>query len=296
MMKVGFIGIGAMGGPMSLNLLRAGFDLTVYDLNPGAVKNLIAAGASSALTPKDLAHNANVVITMLPHFDAIRSVLEGEDGVLAGINEGSVIIDMSTVSPVQTRKMASLAEKKGVFYLDAPVSGGVGGAAEGSLTIMVGGVKTAIERIMDILNVLGKKVYCVGGVGAGDATKLVNNMLLGINMAAVAEALTVGVKAGLDPWNLLEIISCSSGRSYALESKMPNYVMKGRFEPGFAIDLQLKDLELATQTGKELGVPLFLTNLTQQIFEQSRALGLGGEDISAVIKILEKLVGVEVRG
>ena len=295
-MNIGFIGIGAMGRPMAVNLLKAGFHLTVYDLNQEAVQQLIEMGARSVATPKELAAGADVVITMLPNFDVVQSVLDGADGVLAGAREAAVIIDMSTVAPNQTRRMAALAKEKGVSYLDAPVSGGVGGAAKGALTIMVGGPAAVIEQVMGIFNVLGKKVYRVGDVGAGDAIKLVNNLLLGINMAAVAEAMVVGVKAGLDPQVLLEIISSSSGSSYALETKMPKFIMKGNFDPGFAIDLQFKDLELATQTGKDLGVPLILTNLAQQIFEQARAAGLGGEDISAVIKVWEKFAGVEVRG
>ena len=295
-MNIGFIGIGAMGRPMAVNLLKAGFHLTVYDLNQEVVQQLIEMGACSAATPKELAVDADVVITMLPNFDVVQSVLDGADGVLAGAREAAVIIDMSTVAPNQTRRMAALAKEKGVSYLDAPVSGGVGGAAKGALTIMVGGPAAVIEQVMGIFNVLGKKVYRVGDVGAGDAIKLVNNLLLGINMAAVAEAMVVGVKAGLDPQVLLEIISSSSGSSYALETKMPKFIMKGNFDPGFAIDLQFKDLELATQTGKDLGVPLILTNLAQQIFEQARAAGLGGEDISAVIKVWEKFAGVEVRG
>ena len=295
-MNIGFIGIGAMGRPMAVNLLKAGFHLTVYDLNQEVVQQLIEMGACSAATPKELAVDADVVITMLPNFDVVQSVLDGADGVLAGVREAAVIIDMSTVAPNQTRRMAALAKEKGVSYLDAPVSGGVGGAAKGALTIMVGGPAVVIEQVMGIFNVLGKKVYRVGDVGAGDAIKLVNNLLLGVNMAAVAEAMVVGVKAGLDPQVLLEIISSSSGSSYALETKMPKFIMKGNFDPGFAIDLQFKDLELATQTGKDLGVPLILTNLAQQIFEQARAAGLGGEDISAVIKVWEKFAGVEVRG
>lgn len=295
-MNIGFIGIGAMGRPMAVNLLKAGFHLTVYDLNQEVVQQLIEMGACSAATPKELAVDADVVITMLPNFDVVQSVLDGADGVLAGVREAAVIIDMSTVAPNQTRRMAALAKEKGVSYLDAPVSGGVGGAAKGALTIMVGGPAVVIEQVMGIFNVLGKRVYRVGDVGAGDAIKLVNNLLLGVNMAAVAEAMVVGVKAGLDPQVLLEIISSSSGSSYALETKMPKFIMKGNFDPGFAIDLQFKDLELATQTGKDLGVPLILTNLAQQIFEQARAAGLGGEDISAVIKVWEKFAGVEVRG
>jgi len=295
-MDIGFIGLGAMGRPMAVNLLKAGYHLTVYDLNHEAVQRLIDMGAFSAATPKELAACSDVVITMLPNYDAVQSVLDGKNGVLSGARKGTVIIDMSTVAPNQTRKMASLAKEKGVSYLDAPVSGGVSAAANGSLTIMVGGPAAVSDQVMEIFNVLGKKVYRVGDVGAGDAIKTVNNMLLGINMAAVAEALVVGVKAGLEPQVLLDVISSSSGNSYALEAKMPKFIMKGNFEPGFTIDLQFKDLELAIQTGKDLGVPMFLTNLAQQIFVQARAAGLGGQDISAVIKVWEQLAGVEVRG
>jgi len=199
------------------------------------------------------------------------------------------------VTPGHTQKMAALAASKGVEYLDAPVSGGVSGAVAGTLTIMVGGEATVFERCQDILQVIGQKLYHVGAVGAGDTLKLVNNMLLGINMAGVAEALTLGAKAGLDPKVMLEVIGVSSGRSYALEAKVPNFVLKGNFEPGFAIDLQYKDLEMATQTAKELGMPLLLTNMAQQIYETAKANQLGRKDISAVITLLEKLADVEVR-
>jgi 3-hydroxyisobutyrate dehydrogenase-like beta-hydroxyacid dehydrogenase len=161
---------------------------------------------------------------------------------------------------------------------------------------MVGGEGEIVEKVMPILRTMGKKIYHVGPVGSGDTVKLVNNLLLGINMAAVAEAMVLGVKAGLDPKVLLDIISSSSGRSYALEAKVPGFIMQGNFEPGFAIDLQYKDLELAIQTAKELKVPMLLTALAQQIFEQARAAGMGGKDISAVVLPLENLAGVKVRG
>lgn len=294
-MKVGFIGIGAMGKPMAKNLLNAGYDLTVNDVNEAAVAEMVALGAKEAHTPAELAAKVDVVITMLPNFNVVASCMEGANGVLAGAKEGTVIIDMSSVSPGQTRKMAEKAEKNGLVYLDAPVSGGVTGAEKGSLTIMIGGPEDTVKKVMGIFNTLGKKVYHVGPVGSGDAVKIVNNLLLGINMTAVAEALVLGVKAGLKPKVLLEIIGFSSGRSYALEAKAEKFIMKGNFEPGFTIDLQYKDLELATQTAKDLGVPMYLANLSQQIFENARAAGLGKKDISAVIQILEKLVGVEVR-
>ncbi|MGI6677988.1 MAG: NAD(P)-dependent oxidoreductase [Dehalobacterium sp.] len=295
MMKVGFIGIGAMGMPMAKNLLKAGFDLTVSDVSEEAVAQLVDAGAKAADTPKEVALASDVVITMLPNFQIVQSVMLGESGVLAGAEKGMTVIDMSSVSPTQTRQLVPRAEKLGVNYLDAPVSGGVAGAEKGTLTIMVGGPAEVIEKIMPVLKAMGKKIYHVGDVGAGDAMKIVNNLLLGINMAALSEALVLGVKAGLDPQMMRDIIGSSSGGSYALEAKMPNFILKGNFEPGFAIDLQYKDLELASQTGKDLGMPLFMGNLAQQIFEQARATGLGNRDISAVIQLWENLTNTQVR-
>ena len=231
----------------------------------------------------------------MPNAKIVEAVMTGADGLLNGARSGQIFIDLSSVTPEHTRRMARLAEAKGVEYMDAPISGGVAGATAGTLTIMVGGSESALAKCQDILQVIGKKIFHAGSVGAGDAVKLVNNLLLGINMAAVAEAMTLGVKAGLDPKVLLEIISVSSGRSYALEAKVPSFILKGNFEPGFAVDLQYKDLEMAVQTGKELGMPLLLTNVAQQVYETAKAKGLGRKDISSVITLLEETAKVTVR-
>lgn len=295
MRKVGFIGLGAMGRPMAANLLQAGYSLTVYDVVASAVAELTAKGATSGLTPRQVAEAAEVIITMLPNNAIVEAVLSGDDGLLAGSRPGQTIVDMSSVTPGHTKKMAALAQARGVEYIDAPVSGGVAGAVSGNLTIMAGGKPEVLESCREILAVLGKKIYHVGPVGSGDTVKLVNNLLLGINMAAVAEAMTLGVKAGLDPQIMYEVIAASSGRSYALEAKVPGFVLKGNFEPGFAVDLQYKDLEMASQTGKELGLPLLLTNVAGQVYETARAKGLGRKDISAVVMMQEELAGVKVR-
>ena len=295
MLRIGFIGLGAMGKPMAANLLAAGYKVTVNDVVAAAVAEMAAKGAAEAATPKELAAVSDVVITMLPNAAIVEAVVCGEQGLLAGSRPGMTIIDMSSVTPQHTRKTAATAAKHGVEYMDAPVSGGVAGATAGSLTIMVGAETAVLEKCKPVLDVLGKKIYHVGPVGAGDAVKLVNNLLLGVNMVAVAEAMTLGVKAGIDPKVLYDVISVSSGRSYALEAKMPGFVLKGNFEPGFAVDLQYKDLEMATQTGKELGVPLMLTNVAEQVFETARAKGLGRKDISVVVTMQEELTGVKVR-
>jgi len=296
MKNIAFIGLGAMGKPMAANIVKAGYSLKVFDLFKPAVEEMIAKGATAASSPCEAALGSDLVFMSLPNAAIVGNVVTGDNGVLAGSHPGQIIIDLSSVTPGHTKKMAALATEKGVDYLDAPVSGGVAGAIAGTLTIMVGGELAVFEHCREILQVIGKKLYHVGAVGAGDTLKLVNNMLLGINMVGVAEALTLGMKAGLDPKIMLEVIGVSSGRSYALEAKVPNFVLTGNFEPGFAIDLQYKDLEMATQTGKELGMPLLLTNLAQQVYETARASNLGRKDISAIITLLEKLADVEVRG
>jgi len=293
--KVGFIGLGAMGKPMALNLLKAGHLLVVNDVNAKAVEELILAGAKKAESPKLLAEQVEVVITMLPNGGIVEQVLLGEQGVLAGAGDGFGIIDMSSVAPGFTQKMARLAAQTGVCYLDAPVSGGVKGAAEGTLTIMVGGDEQALARYQGLFQILGKKIHHIGAVGAGDAVKIVNNLMLAINMAGAAEAFALGTKMGLDPQVIFDIVSASSGNSYALSAKMPNFVFKGNFTPGFTVDLQYKDLELAVQTAKDVQVPMLLTNVVQQLYEQVRAAGLGKEDISAIIKPLETLCDIQVR-
>lgn len=295
-MKVGFIGIGAMGKPMAQNLVKSSdIKLYVYDVNRAAMDELAAAGAVLCASPRELANAATVIIMMLPNAAIVESTLAGEQGVLAGGQAGKIIIDMSSVAATSTKRMAALAEAKGIAYVDAPVSGGVTGAIAGTLTIMVGGETAAVQSVRPILEKLGKKIYHVGGSGAGDSIKVVNNLLLGINMAAVAEALVLGVKSGLDPKVMLEIIKESSGRSYALEVKTANFILKNSFAAGFAIDLEYKDLELAMETAKSLDVPLPVGATVQQLFAMAKAKGLGREDISAVIKVWEEFVGVQVR-
>lgn len=294
-MIIGFIGLGAMGKPMARNLIKANFQLNVFDVNEKAVEELVSLGAEKCSSPREAVQKCELVITMLPNAKIVESVMLGDDGMLAEIRTGQIIVDMSSVAPHTTKKMAQIVEKKGAKYIDAPVSGGVSGAQAGTLTIMVGGDKETVEKASPVLDELGHFKH-IGEVGAGDAVKIVNNLLLGANMAAVAEALVLGVKAGLKPETMYDIIKSSSGRSYALEAKVPNFILTGDFAPGFAVDLQYKDLELAVETAKNLGVPLPVTSIVQQVYEMARAQGLGREDISAIIKIWEELSNVQVRG
>lgn len=294
-MKIGFIGLGVMGKRMATNVLKGKYELAVFDLNKDAVKDLQQLGAKACETPCEVAQNSDVVLTSLPNSAIVENVVLGENGILEGAKEGTVIVDLSSITPKTIQNIAKKASEKGVEVLDAPVSGGAAGAEKGTLTIMVGGKKEVFEKVLPVLNCIGTKVNHVGDVGAGDTVKLVNNLLLGVNMVAVAEALTLGVKAGLKPEILYDIISQSSGSSYALTAKYNNFIAKGNFEPGFMIDLQYKDLQLAVDTSKDLKMPLIIGNLAQQLFEMARAKGLGSEDISAVIKLYEEWTSIKVR-
>lgn len=293
-MKIGFIGIGAMGFPMAANILKSGYELYVNDVNTEAVERLVSMGAKSADSPKELGQVSDMVVVMLPNTKIIEMVLNGDTGLLAGMRADSTIINMSSIDPMSTKRLAAQVEKLGIEWVDTPVSGGTKGAEAGTLTLMVGCKEELLGSVQPVLETMGKIRY-VGNVGAGSGIKMVNNLLLGVNMVAVAEALVLGAKVGIDPEIMRDIISSSSGRSYAFDAKVPNFILKGNFDPGFAIDLQYKDLQLAISAAKELQVPLYLGNISQQVYETARAAGLGKKDISAVITVLEDLCNVEVR-
>lgn len=294
-MKIGFIGLGAMGRPMAKRIKAAGFDLAVYDVMAAAVQEMTDLGAAAKNSPGEVAAFADVICSSLPNSAILKDVMLGENGVVKALKPGSLVIDLSSVEPHVSRQLAEAVKANGGAMIDAPVSGGVVGAENGALTIMVGGVKEDLSRAEEVLRHLGKKIFHVGGSGAGQAIKLVNNLLLGANMAAAAEALTLGKKLGLAPEAMLDIISQSSGASYALTAKAEKFIFKGDFNPGFAVDLQYKDLELAVSTAKSLSLPLPMANAAQQLFEIARASGHGREDISSVIKFYEEMAKTEVR-
>lgn len=294
-MKIGFIGLGVMGKSMAINIIKNGHNLKVSDLNKEAVNKLKAMGAEECLNGAEAADGADIVFTSLPNSQIVESVVTGKGGILETAKEGLIYVDLSSITPKTIQNIAKKASEKGVKVLDAPVSGGSAGAQKGTLTVMVGGDEESFNKVLPVLNCIGTKVFHVGGIGAGDTLKLVNNLLLGANMVAVSEALALGVKAGLKPEIMYDIISQSSGSSYALTAKYNNFIAKGDFAPGFAIDLQYKDLQLAVDTAKDLKMPLLMGNNAQQMYEVARAKGLGGQDISAVIKLYEELGNIEVR-
>lgn len=294
-MRIGFIGLGVMGKSMAMNILKGGYELTVFDVVKENVDELVKKGAKSGATPSEVATQSDMVLTSLPNAAIVEQVFLGENGILEGMVEGAIYVDLSSITPKSIRYINEMAKKKSVSVVDAPVSGGAEGAEKGTLTIMVGGEQSSLEKVLPVLNCIGKEIKHVGSVGAGDTVKAVNNLLLGANMVAVAEALVLGKKAGLDPDVMFEIISKSSGSSYALTAKYEKYISKGNFNPGFMVNLMHKDLQLAIDTAKDLNYPLLYGNIAQQMFEIAKTEGMGQEDISSVVKIFERWANVEVR-
>ena len=294
-MKVGFIGVGNMGNPMATNLAWAGHELTVHDLRREAATNLLEMGATWADTPKDAVPGNEVVFTSLPVPRDVEAVVLGENGVFEGCGPGSVYVDLSTNSPTTIRRIHEIGAGQGITVLDAPVSGGVYGAAAGTLAVMVGGDKPTFDRVKPTLDAIGSHVVYCGPIGNGMVCKICNNLLgMGIGVL-MSEALTLGVKAGVDLGVLADVIANSSGGNRRLVEKFPRYLFKGNFEPGFATALAAKDVRLATDLGREYGIPMELSNLVDQRHVEAMFRGWGPEDSDAVARIQEEKAGVQLR-
>lgn len=294
MQSIGFIGLGIMGKPMAKNLLKAGYQLVVYDINPAAVAEVAAAGAASGSSPKDVAAKVEIVITMLPNSPHVKEVVLGENGVLAGAKPGSIIIDMSSIAPLASKEIAARVAERKVEMLDAPVSGGEPKAIDGTLSIMVGGKKAIFDRCEPILSRLGKSVVWCGEIGAGNTTKLANQIIVALNIAALSEALVLGTKAGVAPEVIFNAIRGGLAGSTVMEAKTP-MIINGDFKPGFKIDLHIKDLANAIDTGHEVGAPLPLTSQVMEILQVLRIDGKGQHDHCSIVQFYEKLAGIEVR-
>lgn len=290
---VGFIGLGIMGKPMAKNLLKAGFPLMVYSRSKDSIEDLTKEGAFPALSPKEVAERSDVIITMLPDSPEVRDVILGENGVIHGIKPGTLMIDMSSINPLVTIEIAKILQERGVKMLDAPVSGGEMGAIQGTLAIMIGGDEKGFNACIDIFEAMGKTIVRVGDIGAGGFTKLVNQIIVALNIAAVGEAFTLGVKAGLDPQIIYEAIRGGLAGSHVLDAKAPK-IFERNFKPGFKIRLHHKDLNNALSTGRDLGVPLPLTSIIQQIIISLMAEGRAEEDHSAIATFFEESAKVEI--
>jgi len=294
-MKVGFVGLGNMGNPMASNLIKAGHQLTVHDLRREAATNLLEMGANWVDAPKDVVPGNEVVFTSLPVPRDVEAVVLGENGVMEGAIQGTVYMDLSTNSPTAIRRIHDICAERGVTVLDAPVSGGVYGAAAATLAVMVGGDQAVYDRMKPTLDAIGSHVVYCGPIGNGMVCKICNNLLsMGIGVL-MTEALTLGVKAGVDLATLADVIANSSGGNRRLTEKFPRYLFKGNFEPGFATALAAKDVRLATDLGREYGIPMELSNLVDQRHVEAMFRGWGPEDSDAVSKIQEEKAGVQLR-
>ena len=293
--KVGFIGLGAMGGPMALNLAKAGFALVVHDIDEAKTEPLKARGAEVAASAQSVAASADRTIVIVETTEQAESVIIGAHGIIRGARPGHIVLCMSTIDPFAAQSFADRLASLGIAMLDAPVSGGTGRAQTGELSVIVGGAAEVFAQCQDLFGAMGSRSFHVGPLGSGLAMKLVNNMLVQVNTVAVAEAMVLGVKAGLDPQTIYEVVRVSTGASAAWELRVPR-ILAGDFEPGGTIDISYKDQELETAFAKRLGVPLLLANLTQQIYQMARAQGLNKQDGAAVVKIFEQMAGVSVKG
>lgn len=285
-MRLGLIGLGAMGLPIAKRLIGAFHKLAVFDLSQQAVHSATEAGAIAYESPRAVAAQSEILLFSLPNAAIVESVL---NEIIFEGNKVKTVIDLSSISPESARNFSKICSESKITYWDCPVSGGVGGADAGTLTVMVGGPNDALEEIRPVLECFGKNIFYIGSNGAGSGIKMINNYLLGCNMAAVAEALVMASKIGIKLDTVAEIVGTSSGRSFIIENKIPNFIQKRQFDGGFAIDLEYKDLGLALETAKSLKQPVPMGTIASQVFEMARSMGMGKNDISALVKLWENI-------
>jgi 2-hydroxy-3-oxopropionate reductase len=291
---IGFIGLGIMGRPMAKNLLKAGYSVIVHNRSQAAVQELTGLGAKAGGSPAGVAREAQIVILMLPNSPDVELVALGPHGLMEGAQSGQTVVDMSTISPIVSKKVGAALTTKGVRMLDAPVSGGEKGAIEGILSIMVGGDPGVFQLVLPVFQAMGKTITHLGLLGSGGFTKLANQIIVAVNLTALAEALTLAAKAGLDIELTLKALGGGLAGSRCLDQKTPNYLAH-EFKPGFKIDLHYKDLGLIADAARALGVPLPATAVVQELFSAARAKGRGQLDHSGIVTVLEDLAGTQVK-
>lgn len=292
--RIGFVGVGIMGKPMARNLIKAGFPLTVHNRSRGPVQELVGEGARDGISPRGVAEQSDIIMTMLPDSPDVQQVVTGPGGILEGIRPGTIYIDMSTISPIVTREIAPLIEAKDCQMLDAPVSGGEKGAVEATLSIMVGGPQDVFERVRPIFEAMGKNIVYMGDHGAGQVTKACNQIVVALTIQAISEALTLAVKAGVDPAKVRQALLGGFAQSRILDLHGQR-MLDRNFKPGFKVAFHQKDLNIALSTGRALGVPLPATAVVQEAFTALRGLGRGDLDHSSLVTLIEELAKVEVR-
>lgn len=293
-MKIAFIGLGIMGKPMAKNLLKAGYQLIVFDINKSAVKELVQSGAEEASSSKDAASKSDIIITMLPNSPHVKNVVLGKEGVLEGAKTGAIVIDMSSIAPLVSQEISAKVKEKGITMLDAPVSGGEPKAIDGTLSIMVGGPEETFNKVKDILSVMGTSVVLVGEIGSGNTTKLANQIMVAVNIAGMSEALVLASKAGVDPEKVFNAVKGGLAGSTVLSAKAP-LALERNFKPGFRIELHIKDLLNAINTAHELSVPIPISSQVMEIMQAMKADGKEKDDHGGIIQFYEKLAKVEVK-
>ena len=293
MRTIGFIGLGVMGKPMAANLIRAGYRLIVHDINRVPVRDVVQLGATEGHSPAEVASGSEIVITMLPNSPEVRAVVLGDHGVLEGARPGLILIDMSSIAPLISKEIAEAAQAKGVEMLDAPVSGGEPKAKDGTLSIMVGGEKATFDSVVEVLQAMGKSVVWVGSIGSGNTAKLSNQIVVALNIIAISEALVLAKKAGVDPKVVYQAIRGGLAGSTVMDAKAP-LIFARKFDPGFRIELHLKDLLNALDTAHQLGVPLPFSGLAVELMSALKVAGKGKLDHGGLVQYFEALAGVEV--
>jgi 2-hydroxy-3-oxopropionate reductase len=293
MSRIGFIGLGIMGKPMSKNLLKAGHYLTVFDINQSAMDELVKAGAEPGASPRDVAAKSEIVITILPNSAIVKAVILGDDGVIEGAQKGAIVVDMSSVSPQASREIAAALDQKGVRMLDAPVSGGEPKAIDGTLSIMAGGSQADFDELLPVFKAMGSSAVLTGSHGAGSVTKLANQIIVQLNIAAVSEALVLATKAGVDPELVYKAIRGGLAGSTVMEAKVP-MILDRNFKPGGTLRINIKDIGNVLETSHELGMPLPLTATIMEILQALKADGMIDHDHASIVRFYEKLAHVEV--
>ena len=294
MKTIGFIGLGIMGKPMAKNLLKAGYPVIAYDVRAEALAELTAAGAAAGMSPKDVAARSEIVITMLPNSPEVKQAILGPGGVIEGVRPGAIVVDMSSIAPSASQEISAKLAQKGIPLLDAPVSGGEPKAVDATLAIMVGGPEEVFNQVKGILAVMGASVTHVGAVGSGNVTKLANQIIVALNIAAVSEALVLATRAGVSPERVFEAIKGGLAGSTVMNAKVP-MMLAGNFKPGFRIELHIKDLMNALDTAHELNVPIPLSGQVLEMMQALKAAGKASLDHSGLVQFYEGMAKVEVR-
>lgn len=293
-MKIGFIGLGIMGKPMAKNLQKAGHDLVVHDTNQDSVKELTAGGASAAGSPKEVTEQTNLIITMLPNSPHVKTVALGEKGIIEAAAAGKTLIDMSSIAPLVSQEVGKALAEKGMQMLDAPVSGGEPKAVDGTIAIMAGGKEEVFEKYKEVLLVMGASAVLCGDIGSGNTTKLANQIIVALNIAAVGEAMTLATKAGVDPEKVFQAIRGGLAGSTVMDAKMP-MILEGNFKPGFRIELHIKDLQNALDTAHAIGSPIPLASQVMEIMQALKVEGKEKNDHGGIAEFYERLADVKVR-